>query len=416
MDDFSRLFDNDQAFIRDPYPAYARMRATAPVWFESSAGVYVVSRYQEQREILGDPATFSSRYMSGPRVPTQLAELSQQLDAVHLDLLSSVNTMDGQRHARLRRLAAKAFSPAAVRGLEPFITTRCTELADRIQADQPVDFVGVFAAPLAFEIIAEALGVQGSDYGFFRWCTRSVIEVTSGREVSPDLFNEYVTGIADFSVFFRRKFDELRAEPDSSALAQLVAACDDGQSLSDEELLALCLSIVVAGTESTTNLLASVVLRLAVDPDLLAVCRMCPATVGVAIEELIRLETPFQGFFRTALVDTEVGGVAVPAGSHLFLLFGSGNRDESVFGEPDTLRLRRLPERQHLGFGHGVHFCLGAMLARTGVRIAVETIIQRFGRVELARPAAEVKYRNHLISRGPAELTVRFGAGSGSAN
>lgn len=164
----------------------------------------------------------------------------------------------------------------------------------------------------------------------------------------------------------------------------------------------------MAGTESTTNLMASVLLRLATDPDLLAVCQMCPPTVAVAVEELIRLESPFQGFFRMALADTEVGGVAIPAGAHLLLLFGSGNRDEPVFCETDTLRLRRLPEHQHLGFGHGVHFCLGAMLARAEVRIAVETIIERFGRISLDKPVTELTYRDHLISRGPVELPLRF--------
>jgi cytochrome P450 len=410
MDDFTRLFANDEAFIRDPFPAYARMRAAAPVWFESTSGVYVVTRYHEQRAIMDDSETFSSRYMAGPAAAGQMAALTSHLNAEQSDLLSSVNTMDGPRHTRLRRLAAKAFGPAAVRDLEPFITTRCTELANRIQADQPVEFVREFAAPLAVAVIAEALGVQGSDYAFFSWCTRCVTEVTSGREVSAELFDQYVTGMIDFSVFFRRRFEQLREQPDSSALARLIAAGEDGQALSDEDLLGLCLTIVVAGTESTTNLLASAILRLAVDPDLLAVCQMCPPTVGVAIEELIRLESPFQGFFRTALVDTEVGGVAVPAGSHLLLLFGSGNRDESVFCEADTLRLRRLPDHHHLGFGHGVHFCLGAMLARAEVRIAVETIIERFGGIALDKPLAEISYRDHLISRGPAELPVRFAA------
>lgn len=410
MDDFGKLFDNDPAFIRNPFPAYARMRDAAPVWYESSSGVYVVSRYTEQREILDDPDTFSSRYMAGPSAIEQLTSLASQLNTELLGLLSSVNTMDGARHARLRRLAAKAFNPAAVHALEPFITTRCAELVNRIQAGQPVEFVREFAAPLAVEVIAEALGVQGSDYAFFRWCTRCVTEVTSGREISAEVFTEYVTGMADFSVFFRRRFEELRQKPDGSPLARMVAAGDDGQSLSDEELLGLCLTIVVAGTESTTNLLTNVMLRLAVDPDLLAVCQMCPPTVSVAVEELIRLESPFQGFFRTALVDTKVGKVDVPAGAHLLLLFGSGNRDEAVFCEPDTLRLRRLPEHQHLGFGHGVHFCLGAMLARAEVRIAIETIIQRFAAVTLDRPADEIKYRNHLISRGPLELPLRFAA------
>ncbi|GAB3908051.1 hypothetical protein GCM10029964_107200 [Kibdelosporangium lantanae] len=182
----------------------------------------------------------------------------------------------------------------------------------------------------------------------------------------------------------------------------------DGRPLTDDELLGLCLTFVVAGTESTRNLVASAVLRLANDPGLVEVCRMCPAAIPIAVEEVVRLDSPFQGFFRTATVPARVGGVAVPAGAHVLLLFGSANRDEAVFKEPDELSLGRRQVHGHLGFGFGKHQCLGAALARTEARIALGAITRRFSRIALCDDPATVPFGDQLISRGPTTLNIRF--------
>ncbi|WP_186762812.1 cytochrome P450 [Lentzea tibetensis] len=241
------------------------------------------------------------------------------------------------------------------------------------ELDHEIDFVSGFAAPLALSVIADVLEVPDADRELFRSFVQPVLDLTNGEEVTPEVLGAYFAGMTEFAAYFGR--------------TQLFT------ELPERDRLALCLALVVAGTDSTTNLLSSLVLRLGEGA----------APVEGFVEEVIRLESPFRGFFRTATTDTAVGGVRVAEGEHLFLDFAAGNRDTSVFDE--VLDPQRPPVPPHLGFGYGTHYCLGAQLARTEARVVVEEVLGHG--VELVDAAAAVRYRRHLISHGPAELMVR---------
>ncbi|HUQ54420.1 cytochrome P450 [Lentzea sp.] len=255
------------------------------------------------------------------------------------------------------------------------IRERARALLDTIPGE--ADFVSEFAAPFTLGVIGDLLGVPEQDFPLFREFMAPVLELTSGEEVSERVLGSYFAGMNEFCAYFAR----------SGAFR--------GGQLSERERLSLCLAVVVAGTESTTNLLASMLLRLD---------RREHRLDGV-VEEVVRLDAPFTGFFRTATCPATVAGVPIEEGDHLFLDYAAGNRDPHVFTE--DFDPGRPPVPPHLGFGHGPHYCLGAALARLEGRIVAEELLDRSS--EAAEQPGDVRYRRHLISHGPAALRFRPG-------
>ncbi|USX50026.1 cytochrome P450 [Lentzea sp. HUAS12] len=253
------------------------------------------------------------------------------------------------------------------------IRERARLLLDELPEE--ADFVSGFAAPLALGVVGDLLGVPEADFPLFREFTAPVLELTSGEEVSERVLGSYFAAMNEFCAYFGR----------SQAFR--------GGQLSEQERLSLCLAIVVAGTDSTTNMLSSTVLRL--DPR--------ERRLGGVVEEVVRLDSPFVGFFRTATRPVIMGGVEIAAGEHLFLDYAAGNRDPKVFTEDFDPGRPSVPG--HLGFGHGPHYCLGAQLARLEGTIVAEELLDRS-----SEPVEQpVRHRRHLISHGPAELRFRPG-------
>jgi cytochrome P450 len=331
-----------------------------------------VTAYADLRAVSADPVRFSSRNMAGPQVAAVAAVLPPEQRRL-LELMFSLNAADGTRHARIRAAANQKFTPSAVDRMADSIRLRARTLLDELPSE--TDFVSEFAAPFALGVIAEVLGVPARDFPLFREFVAPVLELTSGEEISERVLGSYFAGMNEFCAYFGRS-DVFK-----------------GGQLSEQERLSLCLAIVVAGSDSTTNLLSSTLLRL--DPR--------ERRLGGVVEEVVRLDAPFIGFFRTATRPVVVGGVKIAEGEHLFLDYAAGNRDPRVFTEDFDPGRPSAPA--HLGFGHGPHYCLGAHLARLEGRIVAEELLDR--PYEVAEQP--VRHRRHLISHGPAELRFRPG-------
>ncbi|WP_394614674.1 cytochrome P450 [Lentzea sp. JNUCC 0626] len=342
--------------------------------FDPRINAQRVTAYADLRAVLADPVTFSSRNMTGPQVAAVAAMMPPEQRRL-LELMSSLNAADGTRHARIRAAANQKFTPSAVRRMADSLGERARTLLDELPEE--ADFVSEFAAPFALGTVGDVLGVPAADFPLFREFVTPVLELTSGEEVSERVLGSYFAGMNEFCAYFGRS-DAFR-----------------GGQLSEQERLSLCLAIVVAGTDSTTNMLASTVLRL----------NAKERRLGGVVEEVVRLDAPFIGFFRTATCPVTMGGVEISEGEHLFLDYAAGNRDPKVFTEDFDPGRPSVPA--HLGFGHGPHYCLGAGLARLQGRVVAEELLDRSA--EVAEQPGDVRYRRHLISHGPAELRFRPG-------
>ena len=340
--------------------------------FDPRINAQRVTAYADLRAVLADPVTFSSRHMAGPQVGAVAAMLPPEQRRL-LELMSSLNAADGHRHARIRAAANQKFTQTAVRQMADSIRSTARSMLDELPAE--ADFVSEFAAPFALSVVGAVLGVPERDFPLFREFVAPVLELTSGEEVSERVLGSYFAGMNEFCAYFGR----------SDAFK--------GGQLSEQERLSLCLATVVAGTDSTTNLLASTLLRL----------NRRERRLGGVVEEVVRLDAPFIGFFRTATCPASVGPTKIAEGEHLFLDYAAGNRDPRVFNDHFDPGRPAVPA--HLGFGHGPHYCLGAALARLEGRIVAEELLDRSFEV-VEQP---VRYRRHLISHGPAELRFRPG-------
>jgi DeoR family transcriptional regulator, fructose operon transcriptional repressor len=296
MDECARWFQNDPGLRRSPYQLYARLRADASVHFEPSVGVYVVSRHEDIRDVLTDPTTFSSAHLIGPQIAA-LAALEPLTDEQlgYLGLLTdSIGTADGAAHARIRSLINRAFTAAAVRRIEPRIAALRTELLDKLPADGEVEFVGAVAVPLTIRVIAEILGVPSDDVPLFRSWTDGVVALLDRSRDPRAALRAYLRDMAAFTAYLTRRFDEVRAAPNASLLSDLVRFSDQDGRCSPAELLSFCLVIVLAGNETTVNLLASAMLLLATEPGALDRLPADPAGIPALIEEVLRVESPIQ--------------------------------------------------------------------------------------------------------------------------
>jgi cytochrome P450 len=321
----------------------------------------------------------------------------------------SANTLltnDPPSHSYYRALVAKAFTPRRVGRMEDEIRSLSEELVDAFVDDGEVELVGQFAVPLPLTVIADALGVPRHDLARFKvWSDDAVAPLGNildhGRQV------EIARSLVEFQHYFAAKIDERRQEPRDDMLTDLVEARVGGQALDVPELLSIVQQMLVAGNETTTKLIGSAMLMLLENEGAMAAVRTDPALIAHLVEEALRIESPVQGMFRVAAVDTELGGTAIPAGSPLVLLYASANRDGDVFRCPADFDLGRSNVRQHLAFGQGTHFCVGAALSRAEARIAFEVLLRRLDRIRLARPEPPV-HEPSLVLRGLKELWLTF--------
>jgi cytochrome P450 len=387
----------DPAVLPDPYPVLAALREASP-FPEADGALVVVGRHEDCSAILRDPRASSERFRSllAPPEPRQRRP-------------PSFLSLDPPDHTRLRRLVSKAFAPRVIAGLAPRIREVSDELLTAAGADgeQRIDVVGELAYPLPVRIISELLGVPPDDHARFAGWSASLAHSLQPRFLGNDdgLDAAAEQASLEFAEYFRELIAVRRARPSDDLLSELIRAEDDGQRLSEPELIATCVLLLVAGHETTVSLISNAILALLRHPGQLAGLRTDPGLAGAAIEETLRYDAPVQFTSRVARGGMQVGGLSVRDGAMLLLLIAATGRDPEVFADPDRFDIGRTAAG-HLAFAAGPHFCLGAPLARLEATIAVQAFATRVTGPEL-EPAGLV-YKPNLNLRGPGSLTVGF--------
>jgi cytochrome P450 len=383
----------DPAVIADPYPVYRALRESAPAYWSATADCWVLSRYDDIDAALHDPTTYSSASGIFPTPPG--------VDMTELFLPMLIMT-DPPRHSQLRRIVSRAFTPRRIAALEPHIHTLVDDLLDRTPDADTWDFVAELAGPLPAIVIADMLGVPREDRDRFRtWSTTLIQSNPTRGEFGPGL--DAAAALYDYFASF---LAERRTHPQDDLMTALVHAEVDGRHLSEEELLGFCLLLLIAGHETTTNLLSNSAVVLAHHPDSRRKLVDDPAGIPAAVEELLRYDSPVQGLARTLTRPVDLHGQHLNKGDTVLLLFGSANRDDHAFPDADRFDIHRAPERQ-VAFGHGIHFCLGASLARLEACLALQALLARHRDWDVDLDAA-VRLRSGPI-RGYASLPLRPG-------
>ncbi|MFI6017873.1 cytochrome P450 [Streptomyces sp. NPDC051287] len=381
----------------DPYAVYARLREAGPVHrFTGTDGLpaWLVTRYDDVRQALADPRLSLDKAHAKPGGYRGLA-LPPALDA---NLLN----MDPPDHTRIRRLVSQAFTPRRIARLREPVRRTADALLDAVAPLGRADLIADYAAPLPIAVICELLGVAEDDRPDFRSWTDALVVPDPAR---PDGAREAVRALlAYFAGLLARK----RAEPADDLLSALIAVRDEEDRLSEDELMSLAFLILFAGYENTVHLIGNAVLALLVDPPQLAALRADPARTGAAVEELLRYDGPVPlAIRRFPTEDVTIGGVAVPAGETVLLSLAAAHRDPRRFPEPDRLDLGR-DGAGHLALGHGIHYCIGAPLARLEAEIALTALLDRLPGLALDVPVDALRHRPSMRTRGLLALPVRF--------
>jgi cytochrome P450 len=395
----------DPAFRKDPYPTYKRLLEEDPV-HESPMGGLILSRYADCAAMLRDPRASSDfRNVAGWEDQVRAQGLEP---AVVREESRSFLFLDPPDHTRLRGLVNKAFTPRVVESLRPRIEARVRELLDRVAPVGEMDVIEDLAYPLPVQIICEMLGVPPADHVRFRsWTKEAARSLDPEFAVSPEELERRQRVFEEFQAYFTELVAQRRADSRDDLISALIAAEDEGNKLSERELISTCILLLIAGHETTVNLIGNGTLALLRHPDQLALLRDDPSLIKSAVEELLRYDPPVQLTGRVALEDMQFGGKTLRAGEQAVLLLGAANHDPAQFPEPERLDIRR-EDNRHLAFGMGIHFCLGAPLARVEGQIAIGELVRRFDALELA--VEEPPYKENLTLRGLAALPIAFRA------
>lgn len=399
------------AFVANPYPVYALLRATTPVLRPpipgyEGPGAAVLTRYADVESVLRDPRFSVDRTRAhlfqafSDRFPRQLLEGPEGF--------RSMLMMDPPDHTRLRHLVSRAFTPRRVEErLRPRIEALVGELLDAVTTSgrDELDVMRDFAEPLPAIVIAELLGVPAADHRQFKQWSSELLAEGPGRAFQPGAQERTAALFARLREYVRGIVAERRKAPGEDLISGLIEAQAERDALSEGELVSTSLLLLIAGHETTTNLIGNGLLALLRHPDQLERLRREPGLLENAIEELLRYDSPVQATVRIATEDVEIGGAVIPKDAAALVLLGAANRDPAVFTEPDRLDLARGNVR-HLSFGLGTHFCLGAGLARLEARTAFRGLLDRFPQLTLASEAPE--FRPNPFLRGLKALPVRL--------
>jgi cytochrome P450 len=389
------------------------MRDEAPVMLIESVGMYLVTSHELVMQVLRDPATYSSLFGGASMpLPSDAREKMIEVMADGYPRVPTMLTADMPEHTRYRRLVSKAFTPKVIAELEPVIRSITTRLIDSWIDSGRIEFVEQFGVPLPVEVIAHALNVPDSRMADFkRWSDDSIAGI--GTNISLEQRLEAERGVNEFQHYFAAELDRRRTEPQDDLLTALLNARvdDDDPEVTDKreldvpEMLSIIQQLLVAGNETTTKLLTETMRLLAENPDEWTRLKQDPSRAPQIVEEALRLSTPTQGMFRISTKDHELGGVHIPEGARMVIVFASANRDESLYPEPDAFDPDRDNLRDHLAFGKGIHFCLGAALSRLEGKVALEELSRRLERFSLPE-TNEFQYFPSFLLRGLTRLDV----------
>jgi cytochrome P450 len=389
-----QLFNpSDPAHLPNPHPLFHQMRDQAPVYRSvgpvTGRAFWFLTRYADVQRALREPDL--GRDLE--RLPEELAATHRQWQEEALAMVNRhVLNLDPPDHTRLRRLMTPAFGARTVAAMRPRIEQITTELIDAAAAHREIDLIEAVALPLPILVIAELLGIPIDDRAQFRIWVDDLL-----RSRDPERMRQ--SGMK-FIAYVNERIEERRANPGEDLLSKLIEAEEAGDRLDHVELLSSVFLLLVAGHETTVNLIGNGVLELLRHPDQLARLRAEPQLIDPAIEEILRFNGPVgHSRMQFALADVDFDGVIVPRGDLVVPMLLAANRDPAVFNEPDTFDIARSPNR-HLGFGHGIHFCLGAPLARLEGRIAIDALVRRFPDLAFATDPSELEWTPDLFLRG----------------
>jgi cytochrome P450 len=387
----------DPAVVADPYPSFRRARAQAPVQWHEGLGLWLAFTHAEANAVLRD------RRLGRIWRDREPAGRFGSFNLIHRNAILEMEPPD---HTRLRRLISAAFARGHVERLRPWVEdlahTLVDGLVERSAGDQPVEFLRGMADQLPVAVIAELLGVPQSDRPLLRPWSNAIVKMYEyGRTAEVESAAERAA--AEFVAYLRRLADERRRNPGEDLLSHLVSVRDaDGDKLTEDELVTTCILLLNAGHEATVNVSGNGLLALLRNPDQLQRLRADQSLLPTAIEELMRFDSPLQLFERTATEDVQIGGITVARGQKIAALLGSANHDPAVFEAPETLDVGRT-DNAHISFGAGIHFCIGAPLARVELQASFGALLDRTASIELG---GEPVRRPEFVIRGLAELPV----------
>ncbi len=391
-----------QEFINDPYPTFERFRTEAPVYWSDKGKYWIISKYADVQSILRD-----LHYEKGLQNSNALNPIVKMLPPVKEAIKSRSTWMLNQNppdHTRLRSLVNRAFTPAMVNSMRDHIQEIADRLIDDVAQKGEMDIVQDFAFPLPVTVIAEMLGVPAEDRNIIKGYSK---RLTDGLEPGFDIgrITRANQAVQEFEDYLRPLVEARRKQGQNDLISALVATEEQGDKLSMDELLGNCVLMLVAGHETTVNLIGNAVLALLKNPDQMALLKAQPELIVTAVNEFLRYESPVQTVRRMAAQELELHGQKIKEGDTLLLLLGSANRDPEHYQHADKLDITRQDNR-HLAFGTGIHHCLGSSLAEVEGQIAVKTLIDRFP--NLALKSTNVEFKFPFALRGPKELQVSF--------
>ena len=411
-------FDFTDPDVQDcPYEAYRALRDQAPVYRDPRTGQYVITRFEDLRQVLLDTENFGN---GGRRAAdaASLSERQKRMLAVYEEKRGwlpepTLAARDDPNHRQMRAMFDKAFRPGKIKQLDPFVESTANRLFDAFIDDGRCDWVRQFAVPLPLIVIGHQMGVKEEDIWFIKRATDAWVR-RFGQMLSEEEERACIEAEIEAQHYFKKVFDRLREQPDDTLLSDLVNTeiPEWGRTLTDGELQAEMMSdTFVGGSETSTNAIAEGVKILIEQPDVWARLKSDPDTyLRTFVEEVLRLESPVQMLGRVALNDVELHGVTIPKGASIGTRYAAANRDERRFEQPDEVDLERKNPMAHLTFGAGVHYCLGAPLARRELYYGFRTLAERIDEMWFAPGKNDFRHHPHLFLRALKELHIEFRA------
>ncbi len=374
--------------IANPYPLYAQWRAEQPIWWADDVQGWILSRYDDVRSVLKDPANYSSE------VAPARSDSTLSLPLLH---------DDPPRHTSLRAIVNRSFTSRVMKQMEADIETVVDQLLDDIDVARPVDIAEALTIPLPVALISHFMGIPFERKDDFKRWSDSLTATGTAKTME-----ERMPDIIEMMDFFRDEIPKRRRSPDDDLISKIVAANIDGEGLAEEVIVGYCQLLLIAGNETTTNLLSNLLHYIADHPDVWQALRQDPSKIGNTIEECLRFDPPVHWISRIALKDAEFHGQKVARGDAVFTMLASANRDPDHYADPDRFRLDRHRSDHHT-FGHGIHFCIGAPLARMEAQHALIGMLRRFATVDHAPDAANERTHSSML-RGYHHLWLELGS------
>ena len=391
-------------FLRDPFPLFRSLREADPVHWSPRLKAWVLTRYDDCRSVLLD------REISSDRLRPYFATLPGLEAARIADIIRYLTHWmvfrDPPEHTRLRKLTSKVFHVQSMHAMRPQVEELCAWTLGRTGDREDIDFIADFAGPLPGLVIMAMLGVPRENLPLIKRLSDDMALFIGSSRMSAQKYGVAEAATHEMADFFRALIGKRRAAPQADLLTELVHLEEDGDRLSEDELVATCILLLFAGHETTTNHIANAMLALLRFPGELAALRADPALAPRAVEELLRYDGPSGAQVRVVKVEQELRGKTLKPGERIFLMLNAANRDAEAYDDPDRLDLRR-KEVPHLSFGFGLHICLGFPLARMEGQVALPAALKHWRRIELSQPEERLGWLNSMVFRGMTSLPLR---------